>query len=117
VSASVIDPIVALQLRRGFSVQCQPGAPARAAVDVLASAPHDGTEIDLDVTERVRQAAAGSEQLDAVVHTAWEVDQLLESRRPNAALDWRAVTMMPSEYSPGVPAAAMSHRLGVRGAR
>jgi len=43
---------------------------------------------DLGVTERVRQAAAGSEKVDAVVHTAWEVDQLLESRRPNAALDW-----------------------------
>jgi hypothetical protein len=57
-------------------------------VDVVASAPQDGTKIDLDLTQRVRQAAAGSEKVDAVVHTAWEVDQPLESRRPNAALEW-----------------------------
>ena len=43
--------------------------------------------LDLDLTERVRQAAAGFEKVDATVHTAWEVDQLLESRRPNAGLD------------------------------
>jgi hypothetical protein len=50
-----------------------------AAVDVLASAVHRGDQLDLQLTERVLQAAATSEQVEATVDAAWEVGQLLDA--------------------------------------
>jgi hypothetical protein len=49
------------------------------AVDLLASSVHDGGTVDLDLTVQVLEQAAASEQLDAALHAAWEVGQLLDA--------------------------------------
>jgi hypothetical protein len=50
-----------------------------AAVDVLAGMVQSDQDVDRDLIERVLVAAAQSEQVDAAVHAAWEVGQLLDA--------------------------------------
>jgi hypothetical protein len=49
------------------------------AVDLLASSVHNGDAVDVELAVRVLEQAAASEQVDAALHAAWEVGQLLDA--------------------------------------
>jgi hypothetical protein len=50
-----------------------------AAVDVLAGCAHDSVPLNAEVVEQALLEAARSDQVDAAIHAAWEVGQLLDA--------------------------------------
>ena len=66
------------QVSRVVSKLLEVGRPW-TAVDVLAACAHSQVSLDPDVVEQVLLQAARSDQVDAAIHAAWEVGQLLDA--------------------------------------
>lgn len=68
-----------------------------AAVDLLAGAVFDGGQADAELIERVLVQAGQSHDVDAAVHAAWEVGQLLDALE-RARLDPERLTGLEFTY-------------------
>jgi hypothetical protein len=56
-----------------------------AAIDVLSGSVHDGGEVDVDLADRVLQAAAASEAFDASVEPSFAIGQILDAMERSGA--------------------------------